>query len=65
MQTDSKIIKKEDFPPIRDRLKAEGKTIVLCHGVFDLLHYGHIEHLTDAKQQGDVLVVSVGAAVFQ
>jgi len=64
LQTDSKIWKKEEFPPIRDRLKAEGKRIVLCHGVFDLLHYGHIEHLTDAKKQGDVLVVSVTAAKY-
>ena len=64
IQTDSKIIKKEDFALIRARLRQEGKKIVLCHGVFDLLHYGHIEHLQDAKKQGDVLVVSVTAAKY-
>lgn len=64
MQTDSKIIKREDFPPIRERLKVQGYKIVLCHGVFDLLHYGHIEHLTEAKKQGDVLVVSVTSASY-
>lgn len=64
MQTKSKIIKKEDFTPIRTWLKQEGKRIVLCHGVFDLLHYGHIEHLQDAKKQGDVLVVSVTASKY-
>jgi rfaE bifunctional protein nucleotidyltransferase chain/domain len=36
-----------------------GKTIVLCHGVFDLLHPGHIEHLVEAKSHGDVLLVTV------
>jgi rfaE bifunctional protein nucleotidyltransferase chain/domain len=40
-------------------LQAEGKTIVHCHGVFDLLHPGHIRHFEAAKQQGDVLVVTL------
>ena len=33
--------------------------VVLCHGVFDLLHVGHLEHLEQAKSMGDYLVVSV------
>jgi rfaE bifunctional protein nucleotidyltransferase chain/domain len=36
-----------------------GEIIVLCHGVFDLLHPGHIEHLVEAKSHGDVLLVTV------
>ena len=40
-------------------LRAEGKRVVLCHGVFDLLHIGHIRHLQEAKRQGDVLVVTI------
>jgi rfaE bifunctional protein kinase chain/domain/rfaE bifunctional protein nucleotidyltransferase chain/domain len=39
--------------------KAEGKTIVHSHGVFDLLHIGHIRHLDQARKLGDVLVVTV------
>jgi cytidyltransferase-like protein len=35
------------------------KKIVLCHGVFDVLHYGHIAHLNQAKNFGDILVVSI------
>lgn len=34
---------------------------VLAHGVFDLLHPGHIEHLRQAREMGDRLVVSVTA----
>jgi bifunctional ADP-heptose synthase (sugar kinase/adenylyltransferase) len=41
------------------RLKAEGKTVVQSHGIFDLIHPGIIRHLDEAKGQGDVLVVTV------
>jgi cytidyltransferase-like protein len=34
---------------------------VLCHGVFDLLHLGHIRHLQEARGFGDRLIVSVSA----
>jgi rfaE bifunctional protein kinase chain/domain/rfaE bifunctional protein nucleotidyltransferase chain/domain len=36
-----------------------GKRIVLCHGVFDLLHIGHIRYFEQAKKHGDLLVVTV------
>lgn len=49
---------------IRPKLKNEGKTIALCHGVFDLVHPGHIIHLQQAKQMADILVVSITAAEF-
>jgi len=35
--------------------------IVLCHGVWDVMHPGHLYHLQAAKEWGDVLVVSVTA----
>lgn len=40
-------------------LKKKGKSIVQCHGVFDLVHLGHIRHFNLAKKEGDVLVVTV------
>ena len=40
-------------------LKSGNKTVVHCHGVFDLLHIGHIRYLEQAKRMGDVLVVTV------
>ncbi|MEZ5315191.1 MAG: adenylyltransferase/cytidyltransferase family protein [Chlamydiales bacterium] len=39
--------------------KKKGHTIIHCHGVFDLLHPGHIHHLQTAKSQGDILIVSI------
>ena len=38
----------QQMPKLRDKLKQAGKKTVLCHGVFDLLHPGHIAHLEEA-----------------
>jgi cytidyltransferase-like protein len=37
------------------------QTVVLCHGVFDLVHPGHIRHLVYAKEKADILVASLTA----
>ena len=37
------------------------KKIAQCHGVFDLLHIGHIKHLQHAKTFCDILVVTITA----
>jgi len=37
----------------------KNKKIVLCHGVFDLVHYGHLKHFKSAKKYGDILIVSI------
>ena len=39
--------------------RRDGKTVVQCHGCFDIVHPGHIRYLEFARQQGDVLVVSL------
>ena len=54
-----KIIDKNNIDKILYQLRKNNKKIVLCHGVFDLLHYGHLKHFETAKKQGDVLFVSV------
>jgi rfaE bifunctional protein nucleotidyltransferase chain/domain len=48
-----------DFAPYADKLRAQGKTISLAHGVFDLLHIGHLRYLKEAATFGDILVVSI------
>lgn len=37
----------------------KGRVVVHCHGVFDLLHIGHIRYLEEAKSLGDILVVTL------
>ena len=39
--------------------KSQGKSVIQCHGVFDLLHPGHIRHFKEAKTRGDILVVTI------
>src|SRR6478735_8994673 len=46
---------------VRSEAHAGGKTVVHCHGCFDIVHPGHIRDLQFAKGQGNVLVVSVSA----
>ncbi len=45
-------------------LKKKNKRIVHCHGVFDVIHLGHINHFKKAKSLGDILVVTVTADEF-
>ncbi len=59
-----KVLEMDRLKPMLDALRADGKRIVLSHGVFDLLHPGHIRHLNAAKAQGDVLVVSLTADAY-
>ena len=35
------------------QLKKKNFKIVMCHGVFDVIHYGHILHFEEAKKMGD------------
>ena len=54
-----KFISIDKLLKIISKQKAKGKKVVLCHGVFDLLHVGHIKHFKTAKNFGDILVVSI------
>lgn len=55
----AKILEPEVLVQRLDALREAGKRIVQAHGVFDLLHVGHIRHLREARSFGDVLVVSI------
>ncbi len=43
----------------RERLRAEGKRLVLTNGHFDLLHVGHLDYLEKARTLGDALIVGL------
>ncbi|PLX02954.1 MAG: D-glycero-beta-D-manno-heptose 1-phosphate adenylyltransferase [Marinilabiliales bacterium] len=37
------------------------KKIVFTNGVFDILHLGHIDYLSKAKDHGDILIIGVNS----
>jgi rfaE bifunctional protein kinase chain/domain/rfaE bifunctional protein nucleotidyltransferase chain/domain len=37
------------------------KKVIMCHGVFDVVHPGHVRHLLYAKTKADLLVASLTA----
>jgi D-glycero-beta-D-manno-heptose 1-phosphate adenylyltransferase len=41
--------------------KDSGATVVFTNGCFDLLHYGHLHYLTEAKALGDKLIVGLNS----
>ena len=49
----------EELSQIMQRVKSDGKKVVLCHGCFDLMHPGHIKYFQAAKRMGDVLAVTI------
>ncbi|OGR40259.1 MAG: cytidyltransferase [Desulfovibrionales bacterium GWA2_65_9] len=59
MTAGKKILSLEEIKSRLEPLRAAGKTIVHCHGVFDLLHIGHIRYFNQAREMGDVLVVTL------
>lgn len=56
-----KIVSKEDLKTRLQKLRQEGKTIVLTNGCFDILHVGHVRYLQKAKALGDVLVLALNS----
>ena len=59
MPTHDKITTIHELSETVGSLRANSSRIVHCHGVFDLLHIGHIRYLQNARQLGDALVVTV------
>ena len=64
MDHDLKLIPFEKSRTLFSQFKASGKTIVQCHGTFDLVHPGHVIHFQEAKELGDILVVTVTSDKF-
>jgi D-beta-D-heptose 7-phosphate kinase/D-beta-D-heptose 1-phosphate adenosyltransferase len=54
-------IKLKELKQIVNKLKKEGKKIVLTNGCFDILHIGHVRYLEEAKKLGDMLIVGVNS----
>lgn len=54
-----KIVTLPELRRLRQSAREQGRTIVQCHGCFDIVHPGHIRHLRFARAQGDLLLVTI------
>ena len=59
MSASGKILTREGLLGTLPGLRADGRTIALANGLFDLLHVGHLRYLDGAAREADVLVVAV------
>ena len=57
----TKVFSASDTATACRRRQATGKRVVLTNGCFDLLHFGHVTYLQQARQQGDCLVVGINS----
>ncbi len=57
----AKVKKLPELEKIIQRLQKSGKRIVFTNGCFDILHYGHVKYLEDAKKKGDILIVAINS----
>jgi rfaE bifunctional protein nucleotidyltransferase chain/domain len=63
-QARDKVRTLQQLGAIAAALRADGHAVVLAHGVFDLVHMGHVRHLEAARREGDVLIVTITADAF-
>ncbi len=56
-----KVLSRADLLTRRQTAREQGRTVVQCHGCFDIVHPGHVRHLQHAARQGDILLVSITA----
>ena len=48
---------------IRRGIKSRNKKLVFTNGCFDILHSGHVDYLSKARQLGDYLVVGLNSDI--
>lgn len=55
----------EQLPATLERWRQAGDRVVFTNGCFDILHYGHLHYLAEARDLGDRLVIGLnsGASV--
>jgi len=64
-------MKKDFFEKYRPKIKTveelmeiigpfpRAQKVIMCHGVFDVVHPGHVRHLVYAKSKADILIVTI------
>jgi len=56
---EDKLVTLDEAVRITKEFKAKSKKVVFTNGCFDILHFGHVKYLTEAKKLGDILIVGL------
>lgn len=57
----NKIVNKQELLSHLEQINMKGKKIVFTNGCFDIIHRGHIDYLSKARDLGDLLIVGVNS----
>ena len=58
---DNKIFTLDELATLRSDWNSKGEKVVFTNGCFDLIHRGHLDYLSKAKQLGDKLIVAINS----
>lgn len=58
---EKKLIPMEEVTRFVNSRKLNGRRIVFTNGCFDILHPGHVDYLTQARDLGDILVLGLNS----
>jgi rfaE bifunctional protein nucleotidyltransferase chain/domain len=59
MRAQEKIIPHAFLKSWREKVRAEGRKLVVTNGCFDLLHAGHVTYLEGARNEGNLLLIGL------
>ena len=54
-----RVLSREELMDAVQRDRAEGRTVALANGCFDVLHVGHVRYLQGAAAEADRLIVAI------
>jgi D-glycero-beta-D-manno-heptose 1-phosphate adenylyltransferase len=57
----SRMLTRDQAVSFVHELRRDGRVVVFTNGVFDILHPGHVRYLTQARRQGDALIVGINS----
>ncbi|GEM_PF-28548 len=60
-QGDNRLLSRAELAPLARQFRKVGRKLVTLNGSFDLLHSGHLKIISEARKQGDVLLVGLNS----
>lgn len=61
LNLEAKIVSRAKAKELAELRKQKGDSVVFTNGVFDILHAGHVQYLSEAKKLGDFLILGLNS----